>query len=411
MFLYNLTLRLYRLGILIASPFNNKAKLWINGRKGIWKKLEDDFRSEEKNIAWFHCASLGEFEQGRNLIELFKSKYPSYKILLTFFSPSGYEVRKNYSEADYIYYLPLDTKSNAQRFIKTSKPKIAFFIKYEFWYHYINEASKLGIPVISASSIFRSEQVYFKKNNKFWKHLLSKVAFFYVQDEQSETLLEEITITKTLITGDTRYDRVKTLLDSDKTLPEIEIFKGLNQLIVFGSTWKQDIDIIKSAINNLDGNIKIIIAPHEISDGNIKYIEDSFLLKSSRHSEYSANVDCQLLIIDNIGMLSTLYKYADISYIGGAFGKGLHNTLEAAAYGNPIIFGPRYLKFNEAINLIKVGAAFSIDSSETFNLKLIELLQSESLRQKAAIASKQLVQKNIGATKAILDHCDKFVTE
>lgn len=410
MFFYNLTLQLYKLGILLASPFNRKAKLWLSGRKGIWAKMKTDFQNEQQPVAWFHCASLGEFEQGRNLIESFKTKYPSYKILLTFFSPSGYEIRKNYSEAHYIYYLPLDTKSNAQKFLEICQPKVAFFIKYEFWYHYINEAQKRDIPVLSASAIFRKNQVYFKKNT-FWKKLLSKITFFYVQDEQSETLLEQIAITNSLITGDTRFDRVHTLAQNHKKFSSIEYFKGNNQLLVMGSTWSQDIDIVKSGINDLSQTTKVIIAPHEINESNLTYLESNITLTTIRYSKYTNETNAQVLIIDNIGLLSSLYHYADICYIGGAFGKGLHNTLEAATYGNPIIFGPKYEKFNEAVNLISVGAAFSIDSPETFQSTLEKLLNSETLRTQCSNASKSYVQKNTGATNAILTHCDKFITE
>ncbi len=377
----------------------------MQGRKNIWNRLVEDFKKHKSKVIWIHCASLGEFEQGRPIIEKWKRDYPEFKVFLTFFSPSGYEVRKNYTGADFIYYLPYDSRKNAKKLLSIVKPELAILIKYEFWYHYINECSNRQIPVFSASSIFRQNQVFFKRKNSFWKKLLSKVNHFYVQNETSKLLLNSIGIDNVMVTGDTRFDRVSQIANPTKDLPEITQFKSNIPLVIFGSSWNQDVDIYKNAINQYNGKIKVIIAPHEIHEQSLRYIENSIKRPSIRYSALLKNdSEHDILIVDNIGMLSSLYKYADIAYIGGAFGHGLHNTLEAATFGCPIMFGPRYQKFQEAIDLVELKGAFSVDSSEKFQAILYNLLESEEMRKTASETTRKYIENNVGATDRILDH-------
>src|SRR6056297_1357940 len=334
--LYNLFIQLYYLAVLLAMPFNKKAYKWHAGRKGLLKEISKRV-DKDARTAWFHCSSLGEFEQGRPVIEAFKKEYPDYKILITFYSPSGYEIRKDYKYADYVFYLPLDTAFNARRLVKYINPDIVFFVKYEYWYHIIKNISKAQIPVFLISAIFRKEQLFFRWWGSWYKKILHFFTHIFVQDQASKDLLIGNNVKNVTLSGDTRFDRVYELINEAREVGYIQEFKDDKTLIVAGSTWENDEHLLCRYINeeNLD-EVKYIIAPHEVDDEHIRKIEANLKVSYIRYSAIIDGVDLKnkkVIIIDNIGMLSALYKYGDIAYIGGGFGKGIHNTLEAATYG------------------------------------------------------------------------------
>ncbi|SEO93605.1 3-deoxy-D-manno-octulosonic-acid transferase [Mucilaginibacter gossypiicola] len=413
MLLYNIGIKLYSLFIHFAALFNNKAKLWVTGRKNIaFVRIE--------SCIWFHFASLGEFEQGRPILEAMRSLHPEKKIVITFFSPSGYEIRKNTPLADYVYYLPLDTAQNARKFIDTINPEIVIFTKYEYWFHFFNEAHKRNIPLYIVSGIFRPGQVFFKWYGGFNRSILRLVSHFFLQDEASAQLLQDIGITNTSVSGDTRFDRVWANAQTPKVLPLIAEFKNEHKLFIAGSTWPQDETLLAKLVNQYP-NWKFIFAPHEIPEEKInnliellpegKAITFSQLkteaegLKSGDFINQSlTSNNLQALVIDNIGMLSSLYAYADIAYIGGGFGVGIHNTLEAAAFGLPVIFGPNYQKFNEARELIALEAGFSI-SNETELKDIVEtLVNDEAFYNITRKKISNYVKDNVGATEMIMKY-------
>ncbi len=401
-FFYSLGLQFYYLAILVASLFNRKARLWIKGRKGIFDKIREKVRSEN-NIFWFHASSLGEFEQGRTLIETIKNKNKSVKILLTFFSPSGYEIRKNYKTADYIFYLPLDTKKNALKLIKSVNPTKVFFIKYEFWYHYLNQLEIKNIPVYLISANFRQNQVFFRWYGGWFRKILQKFTHIFVQNKKSESLLKQIGIDNVTVTGDTRFDRVAEIAKQTKRIEITEKFRHGSQVIIAGSTWDKDEEILVEFINSSSTDIKYIIAPHEIHESSIQRIIKSINKPVIRFSSATlANInDYRVLIIDNIGMLSSLYRYADIAYIGGGFGAGIHNILEAATFGLPVVFGPNYGKFQEAVDLVESGGAFPVNNYSTLKIQ-IENLLGKSGKNEAGKIAREYVLKNQGATRKII---------
>ncbi|MEN8117628.1 MAG: glycosyltransferase N-terminal domain-containing protein [Bacteroidota bacterium] len=402
--IYNIGIFLYSLLIKLAALFNEKARLFSRGRKN-WKialqqKIETDAR-----YLWFHCASLGEFEQGRPVIEEIKKQFPEYKIALTFFSPSGYEIRKNYDGADIVDYLPLDTKSNAKSFIDILKPEKVFFIKYEFWYNYITELNKREIPLYIISAIFRENQSFFNNTpwGKWYRKILKGFAHFFIQNEKSGELLQSIGLTNFTISGDTRFDRVAAIANGVKQFPIVKKFKGEQPLIIAGSTWKPDEELLAEFINKSQG-VKFIIAPHEVSSTNINRIHQ--LLKkpviSFSKVQNSDITRFDVLIIDSIGILSSLYQYGNIAYIGGGFGVGIHNILEAATFGMPILFGPNFNKFKEAVDLVSENGAISIENYNQLSDKLKQLLDNKKLLKKSSEICKNYVAKNVGSTKLII---------
>lgn len=400
---YNIGIRFFFFLVSFASLFNNKAKLWVQGRKN-WQRKYQDIPDGEK--VWFHFASLGEFEQGKPLIERIRELFPQKKIIITFFSPSGYEVRKNSPLGDYILYLPLDTAQNAQDFLNIFKPESAFFNKYEYWYHFFKETHQAGIPLYLTSSIFRPNQIFFKPYGGFNRSILNFVTHFFVQNKQSGDLLDSINIKNHSLTGDTRFDSVSNLTKRLKDLPFIDKFKDGKKLFVIGSSWPEDEQNLAPWIISNQGNWKAIIAPHEIGKEKIDSLEKLFPADSViRHSAINNQDISQytVLIIDNIGMLSTLYNVADMTYIGGGFNKsGIHNTLEAAAWGKAIVFGPNYQKFQEAKDLVSIGAGFSYQNREELHQILTKLSEDNELRTVAAQKARQYVQENIGATNLII---------
>ncbi len=351
--IYGFSMLILNLLFKVASVFNTKAKLWVAGRKDIFKQIADKLKDDKFRI-WIHVSSLGEFEQGRPLMELLKKEYPDYKIFLTFFSPSGFEVQKNYKFADYIFYLPLDTKSNAVKFVDLINPDIAIFVKYEFWYNHLKALSDKKIPTYLISGIFRPSHAFFKWYGKWYKQILYFFDHFFVQNSESKQLLENIGLRNVTISGDTRFDRVAEIAQKAKPIPFIEKFCEDNTTVIFGSSWKADEELFFDFINKNENNIKFIIAPHEIHEENIVKIMSRITQPILRYSqiEHNKSNDARVLIIDNIGMLSTAYKYGSIAHIGGGFGSGIHNILEAATFGLPILFGPNYHKFQESLKVL-----------------------------------------------------------
>lgn len=405
---YTIGIAAYSLLINLAAIFKTKAKLWVEGRKNIFTKLHSAFANNTSKVAWFHCASLGEFEQARPVIEAFKIEFPDYKILLTFFSPSGYEIRKNYELADYVFYLPIDTAANASKWVASVKPTVVFFTKYEFWYHYLVALRQAGVKIISFSAIFNSNQVFFKWYGSFYLKFLTYFDCIFVQNIASKNLLVSHHIHTSEVAGDTRFDRVFALATSAKKIAVIEEFKTNAPLLLAGSVWEKDLEIILPTLCNTP-HIKTIIAPHEIKEDTLAMIEKmsgSGVVRFSK-IEHEKIQEYKTIIIDNIGMLSSLYSYATIAYIGGGFGKGIHNTLEAATFGMPIIFGPQYTKFQEAKDMIDIGCAFSIKDEKEFKNILYPLLET-NLDYLSTKASSYVAAK-LGATSKIITYCKKHL--
>lgn len=407
--IYSFGIYFYTLILRFAALWNDKARLWIQGRKDIFRKISEDLKENDSDVIWIHSASLGEFEQGRPLIESLKEKHPQIKIFLTFFSPSGYEVRKDYPLADFIYYLPEDSISNARQFLKLVQPKMAIFIKYEYWYNYMSELSKAGIPQIFISGIFRPQQPFFKFYGGWFLKHLKNVEHFFVQNNDSVQLLKEVGIDRVSKSGDTRFDRVAEITSKIKGNAIVEEFKNGQKLFLGGSTWSPDEQIIKG-LHQQHADFKIIIAPHLIDENHILQIEELFP-NSLRYSKSKGAQlkECPVLIIDNMGMLSSLYQYADFAMIGGGFGVGIHNTLEAATFGMPIFIGPNYQKFQEAKDLLELGVITVVNDYQELN-SCISLLQNDLGKWNTiALQSKQYVKSHTGATQMILDYIDSYV--
>ena len=402
---YNLFLFLYSAVIRIISPWNEKARLWIKGREKFPSGSYTD-----KTI-WMHCASLGEFEQGRPLLEDIKKQYPSYKILLSFFSPSGYEVMKDYPGANQVFYLPMDNDINAKKLIDNINPALVLWVKYEYWYYYLTELKKRNIPVLLVSGIFRQSQPFFKWYGSIWRKMLSRFDWLFLQDEESIRLLQSIGIhDNTVIAGDTRFDRVIAIAEKQEPVNHIKEFTGNKRLLVAGSTWEEDeIELLHFVKAN--PQLKFIVAPHEIHEGNLVDVKKEFknsLFYSELSAKNSLTENVQVLIIDNIGMLSKLYQYADVAYVGGGFGsEGVHNVLEAAVYGKPVIFGPVYEKFMEAKGLVQCGGAISVSGPLQLESTLNRLFNDDEALYKSSMAAKNFVYNNRGATKKIIDHIQR----
>ena len=406
-FIYNIALKLFGLLLYIISPINVKVRQWTNGRKNIFQKIQSQLKNNEQRV-WFHAASLGEFEQGRPIIEALKLEAPNLKIVLTFFSPSGYEIQKNYAFADYVFYLPNDTKKNAKKFIELINPKYVVFIKYEFWYNYLKTLNKLNIKTYLISAIFRKNQIFFRWYGKQYSKMLSYFTYFFVQNEESKQLLNSLNYNNVEITGDTRFDRVYEISKNVKKIPKINEFCENSTVFVAGSSWKADENIFIKYINN-NNKLKYIIAPHEINDNNINRIINSIKLKTIKYSIINnINIaEYQVLIIDNIGLLSSLYQYGNIAYIGGGFGSGIHNVLEAATFGLPTIFGINYKKYMEAVELIKKNAAFSISDYNSFEEVMNNLLSDSNKYNKSVKNAKKYVEDNRGAKDMIVNFLTK----
>ena len=403
-FIYSIFIYIYSAGISIASIFYDKAKLLHSGRKKTWLILQQ--QSVNKEIIWFHCASLGEYEQGKPLIQLMRHQNPRYTFLITFFSPSGYEIKKNDADIDIAAYLPSDTLSNAKKFVKITRPKAVFFVKYEFWFNYMKVLTDNKIPFYYLSAIFRPSQYFFKPYGYWFAQQLKNCTHFFVQNQTSQNLLQSIGIKHVTITGDTRFDRVHTIAKENKILDFMECFKANTSLIVAGSTWPPDETVLAQSFSYINGSYKLVIAPHVIDKEHIENIKKLF--KDQKVICYSEMADHDLaqynvLIIDTIGLLSKVYKYANLAYIGGAFETGLHNILEAAVFGIPLFFGPKYDHFNEAIELVNRKGAFSIRSSNELLNVISQFADSPDYYQKVCQISATYVQENLGACQRIID--------
>ena len=409
--LYNLSIFLLGFWIRLAGLFHSKAKAFVTGRKGVLKKIEKTFQHQTAPLVWVHCASLGEFEQGRPVIEAIKREFPAVKIFLTFFSPSGFEVRKNYRLADHVCYLPWDTQAHARMLIHSIKPALAIFVKYEFWYHYTRRLKKEKIPLISISAIFRNDQLFFKTIGSFYRRILSHFSYFFVQNHESVKLLRSIDIQNCMQAGDTRFDRVNTIVGQREHIPIVRSFKNDQKVFVIGSCWGEDLEVLTPFIN--ENRLKFIVAPHEISEDFISSFEKELQVRYVRFSQAGGKSleDYSVLIIDNIGMLSRLYRYGEFAYIGGAFGKGLHNILEAACYGVPLLFGNKnYEKFQEATDLINRGGAFPVADYTDLKEKY-EMLNVPQTFLLACEVTRQYVEENVGATEKIMKYCRVILHE
>lgn len=416
-FFYNIGIYLVMPLIGVASLFSRKTKLFYKGRVGLVKKIEDAFKGETSDVIWFHCSSVGEFEQSRPLIEWFKGNSPESKILLTFFSPSGYELRKNYPLADWVFYLPIDTPTNARRVVSAVKPKKLIFTKYDLWKNYINKSSKRGCELYLISAIFRPYQSFFKWWGGFFRSMLRKFRFIFVQDEESKRMLETIGIKENVVvSGDTRFDRVEKIASESKEFPAIAEFSKENFTIVAGSSWLPDDELIAEVMKNFS-KVKLIVAPHEIhkeridkvvevysSYGVVKYsdIKEDAERESVSENPHPLFEGKRVLVIDCIGILSSLYRYADFAYIGGGFGVGIHNTLEAAVYGVPLAFGPNYKKFKEAIDLIDCNGATCVTTPSELYQVVDNCVKDKELREFRASNCRKYVEKNLGATEKIV---------
>ncbi|BAU52369.1 3-deoxy-D-manno-octulosonic acid transferase [Mucilaginibacter gotjawali] len=402
--IYNAAIRLYFVVVWIFSFFNKKAKLWISGRS------KQSF-VRQKDAIWFHFSSLGEFEQGRPVLEAIRQKYPENKIVITFFSPSGYEVRKNTILADAVYYLPLDTARNAKEFLDLIQPKLVIFTKYEYWYNFFKEMYRRDIPLYIISGIFRPGQIFFKWYGGLHRKMLGFVTWFFVQDDKSKQLLKKIGKEQVTVSGDTRFDRVWQNALAPKELPQIAAFKNGQKVFIAGSTWPEDEYLLAELVAGYPG-WKFIIAPHEIDNDQLDRLMELLPTESSARYSIISSLNgnfsnLRVLVIDNIGMLSSLYRYGEIAYIGGGFGAGIHNTLEAAAFGLPVIFGPNYTRFKEANDLVALKVGFSITNGEQLTAIMETLVNDDAFYSAANKKILTYVKEHTGATNTILNHIEK----
>lgn len=406
-FLYNTGIRLYKAAITLSASLgkNKKAQQWLNGRENVWAGMEAALRGKGP-VIWVHAASLGEFEQGRPVLEALRREYPGHQILLTFFSPSGYEVRKDYKGADYVCYLPLDTAANAKRLMAIAQPRLAIFIKYEFWYHYLTALYTAKVPVLLISGIFRYKQVFFRWYGGMFRKLLRRIEHLFVQNEASLTLLHNIGVQQVTLTGDTRFDRVWALRQHPVKLPEVERFITVPQVMVAGSTWPEDEKLLAAWwYGGGQENRQLILAPHEINPEHLKEIGKLFP-DAIRYSDFAkgGTAPGKVLVIDNVGMLSALYRYSRVSYVGGGFGKaGIHNILEPATYSKPVIIGPVYQQYNEAEMLVHLRGAIVVNDAAALQQSIASLNDAYYYQQITEITGR-FVEEHQGATEKIITY-------
>ncbi|MGG5598458.1 3-deoxy-D-manno-octulosonic acid transferase [Myroides sp. C8-3] len=410
LFLYNLLIHIATAFLPVVALFNTKIKLFVQGRKASFSILRQKIQPTDR-VFWIHVASLGEYEQGLPIMEALKQQFPTHKIVLTFFSPSGYEVKKNNTLADATLYLPMDTKQNAKTFLKLTHPEKVFFVKYEYWPNYLNQLKKQGIETYLVSGIFRPDQVFFKWYGSFYRKALSAFTYFFVQNKQSQQLLASLDIHHSQVVGDTRFDRVSQILEQDNTLPFLEeLTHGkTKQTLVVGSSWPQDEKIILDYINQTtDQELKVVLAPHNIKPDQIKQLYESIQKPKQLHSQYQAGstdlTHVQVYLIDAYSLLTKAYSYASIAYVGGGFGAGIHNILEAATFGVPILIGPNYKKFQEAKDLIQLGSCIVINNEADFINNLSKLLTNDDLRCELSKVSSDFILANKEATSKIITH-------
>lgn len=409
--LYNFGIYIFKTGLIIASFFDSKAKKLLKGQHFAIQQIHEYKHNAKKSI-WLHAASLGEFEQGIPVLEKLKNTFTGYRIVVTFFSPSGFETKKHHPIADFITYLPLDTNKNAEQLITQINPGIALFVKYEYWFHFFKNLNNRNIPIYIISARFHSQQHFFKFYGGFFRKILKMVNFFFIQDEQSGKLLKSLGFENYFVTGDTRFDRVIANVTNAKNISGIKEFKKDSKLLIAGSTWEAEEQLILKFLLKNKNSLKVIIAPHSIDPKRINFLINNFQKEGIKISKYTEidNInytECMVLVIDNIGLLSSLYQYGDYAFIGGAFGAGLHNILEAVCFGIPVIFGPKYHKFQEAIDLIKLHGAFSVSNFSDFEKTLLELLNNKEKCSAAGNSAKNYIDTNKGATEIILRHLIK----
>ena len=401
--LYTVCIAIYASLIRLVALFNKKARLWCDGRKGMVERMRRAI-GEADNVVWIHVASLGDFEQGRPLVDYVKANYPDYKILLTFFSPAGYEVRKNYPNADYVFYIPVDTPAEVRRFLDVARPKVAIFVKYEFWLNMLTELRRRNIRTFIASSIFRRNSIFFSPFGGIWREALKSFETLFVQNEKSKQLLAEIGVENVVVAGDTRFDRVSAIAEQAERVAVVEEFKGDKRLFVAGSTWGPDEDILLPLINE-NPDVKFVIAPHEMEEARIERILREVKGGAVRYTQLSEVdfADKQVLVLDTIGLLSRVYGSAEWAYVGGGFGAGIHNTLEAAVYGLPVAFGTKYRKFKEACDLIELGVGRSVKNEHELKAWFDELKSDADYLARLSALAKTYVGHHRGATKKIAD--------
>ncbi len=407
--LYSLAVRVYGLLVCVASLFNPKAAAWCRGRKGLFRHIEET-RLKKGRTVWFHCASLGEFEQGRPVIEALKERDPSLQVVLTFFSPSGYEIRKDYALADRVYYLPTDSRAHARRFLDLVRPDLAVFVKYEFWYFYLTTLKERNIPAVLISAIFRPGQWFFKWYGRSFLRVMRGFRRIFVQDKASEQLLRKHGIEAVEVAGDTRFDRVVAIAAAREEIPVAKAFCGDRFVVVAGSTWKEDETLLLGYINRRERPYKWIIAPHETTPSHVHWLMEQLEVPARRYSERQEKdpARAEVLVIDTIGILSSLYAYGQVAYIGGGFGSGIHNVLEAAVYGMPVVFGPRYKKFREAVQLVERGGAFPFEKADELEQLLNRFFDEASFRRNAGAIAREYVIVSAGSTDKIVNNLLTF---
>ena len=407
--IYRLFLLTYSFVIWLASLFKEKAWLWVKGRKKIFEKIQESLKPNEERI-WFHCSSVGEFEQARPLIEAIKLNSPNKKIFLTFFSPSGYQLRKNYEQADYVFYLPLDGKMNARRLVALVKPTLVVFVKYEFWYYYLTTLRNNRVPTVLIAATFRASQPFFKWYGNLHKEMLGCFTQLFLHDEASAKLLEKIGFKENVtVAGDTRYDRVSEIAQQAKSYSIIEVFKGESKLLIAGSTWQDDEKILKEVLSTLPSNWKLILAPHELEASHLQQIINLFGEEAIFYSQFVGNeISKRVLVIDNMGMLSSIYRYGEIAYVGGGFLKGgIHNTLEPAVFGLPVLFGPVYKKFVEAVELVDNEFGFPIKDAKECKTILKKLTEDKLFLLEKQKVLRKYMQGHKGAKDKMMEWLDK----
>ncbi|WP_378182220.1 3-deoxy-D-manno-octulosonic acid transferase [Aquimarina sp. SS2-1] len=405
-FFYNLLISLFNSMLPVIGSISPKLSLFVKGRKTVFEVLEKRIQSDDQ-VIWFHCASLGEYEQGVPVMEILKKKYMDHTLLVTFFSPSGYEVKKNSTLADVIVYLPLDTKANARKFVKLVQPKLAVFVKYEFWPNYLKELNNKSIPIVIISAVFRKDQAFFKWYGGFMRNALRKVGHFFVQDTISQKLLNQVGFNNVTISGDTRFDRVSHQIEMDNHVDFISEFIDDRLCVVIGSSWLEDEEIFVDFVNQASGDLCFIIAPHEIKDNSIQALKQKLTKKTILFSDKEEKTlnDYQVFIMNTIGYLSRVYSYADIAYVGGAMGtSGLHNILEPATFGIPIVIGQNFEKFREAKQLQKLAGLFSISSASEFSDVMNRLIDNKKFRQQTGMIAGHFINSNTGATDMIVEY-------
>lgn len=411
-FLYRFGVRLYGWLLQGSAPFHAKARKWVRGRQALFADLERQLAGNQQPVVWFHCASLGEFEQGRPVMEQVAQQYPQYKIALSFFSPSGYEVRRHYAGAHYIFYLPLDTAAHARRLLDLLNPQLAVFVKYEFWYFYLRELHRRGVPVISIAAIFRADQLFFKSYGSFYRQLLGWFAHIYTQNESSAQLLQQIGLNQVTVAGDTRFDRVLQTAANAKDIPLAAQFAAQEPVMVIGSSWPADLAVLLPFMQQQLATMRFILAPHELHPTELDQLTQTFGHQAVRYSvaQLASVADYRILIIDNIGLLAALYRYGTYAYIGGAFGKGLHNTLEAAVFGLPLFFGPTYGKFQEATDLVALGCAFPVKNTAELTQQFAQLAADPARCAAVKERAQAYIQQRAGATATIIQASQRWLT-